>query len=43
MNRAEFMEKLRALLADVEDGEREEALNYYEDILTMPESRMNSK
>ena len=31
MNRAEFMEKLRALLADVEDGEREEALNYYED------------
>lgn len=31
MNRAEFMEKLRALLADVEDSEREEALNYYED------------
>ncbi len=31
MSRAEFMEKLRALLADVEEGEREEALNYYED------------
>lgn len=31
MSRAEFMEKLRALLADVEENEREEALNYYED------------
>lgn len=31
MNRAEFMEKLKNLLADIPEGEREEALNYYED------------
>ena len=31
MSRAEFMEKLKTLLADIPDGEREEALNYYED------------
>ena len=31
MNRAEFMKKLKALLSDIPDGEREEALNYYED------------
>ena len=31
MSRAEFMEKLKNLLADIPKGEREEALNYYED------------
>ena len=31
MSRAEFMEKLKNLLADIPEGEREEALNYYED------------
>lgn len=31
MNRAEFMEKLRELLSDISESEREEALNYYED------------
>lgn len=31
MNRAEFMEKLRELLSDIPENEREEALNYYED------------
>lgn len=31
MNRAEFMEKLKNLLSDIPAGEREEALNYYED------------
>lgn len=31
MNRAEFMEKLKNLLSDIPEWEREEALNYYED------------
>lgn len=31
MNRKEFMEKLRALLGDMEESEREEALSYYEE------------
>ena len=31
MTRAEFMEKLKNLLSDIPEGEREEALNYYED------------
>jgi len=31
MNRAEYMAKLRYLLADITEAEREEALNYYED------------
>lgn len=31
MNRKEFMEKLRALLSDMEESEREEALSYYEE------------
>lgn len=31
MNRAEFMEKLRELLSDISESEREEAINYYED------------
>lgn len=31
MSRAEFMEKLKTLLADIPEGERQEALNYYED------------
>lgn len=31
MNRAEFMERLRELLSDISESEREEALNYYED------------
>lgn len=31
MNRAEFMERLRELLGDISESEREEALNYYED------------
>lgn len=31
MSRAEFMERLRALLSEIEESEREEALNYYED------------
>lgn len=31
MNRAEFMSKLRELLSDISESEREEALNYYED------------
>lgn len=31
MNRAEFMKKLRMLLADMEAGERESALEYYEE------------
>lgn len=30
MNRAEFMEKLRILLSDIEESEREEALAFYE-------------
>lgn len=30
MNRAEFMKKLRTLLSDVEENEREEALEFYE-------------
>lgn len=30
MTRAEFMEKLKNLLSDIPEGEREEALNYYE-------------
>lgn len=31
MNRAEFMKRLRELLSDISESEREEALNYYED------------
>ena len=31
MNRAEFMARLRELLSDITEAEREEALNYYED------------
>ena len=31
MNRAEFMARLKELLADITEAEREEALNYYED------------
>lgn len=31
MTRAEFMEKLKNLLSDIPEGERIEALNYYED------------
>ena len=31
MSRAEFMEKLKNLLADIPEAEREEALTYYED------------
>lgn len=31
MNRAEFMDRLRNLLSDITEAEREEALNYYED------------
>lgn len=31
MNRAEFMERLRALLSDMEESERLEALSYYEE------------
>lgn len=31
MSRAEFMEKLKKLLADIPEAEREEALTYYED------------
>ncbi len=31
MSRTEFMEKLKNLLADIPESEREEALNYYED------------
>ncbi len=31
MNRAEFMSRLRELLSDITESEREEALNYYED------------
>ena len=31
MNRAEFMARLRDLLSDITEAEREEALNYYED------------
>ena len=31
MTRAEFMKKLKNLLSDIPEGEREEALNYYED------------
>jgi len=31
MTRAEFMAKLRELLSDITEAEREEALNYYED------------
>lgn len=30
MNRTEFIEKLKNLLSDIPEGEREEALNYYE-------------
>ena len=30
MNRTEFMKKLRTLLSDVEENEREEALEFYE-------------
>ena len=31
MNRAEFMARLRDLLSDITEAEREEAMNYYED------------
>lgn len=31
MNRAAFMDRLRELLSDITEAEREEALNYYED------------
>ncbi len=31
MNRKEFMKRLRELLSDISESEREEALNYYED------------
>lgn len=31
MNRTEFMKRLRELLSDISESEREEALNYYED------------
>lgn len=31
MNRAEFMARLRDLLSDITEAEREEAVNYYED------------
>lgn len=31
MNRAEFIERLKMLLSDISESEREEALNYYED------------
>ncbi len=31
MNRAQFMKRLRELLSDISESEREEALNYYED------------
>jgi uncharacterized membrane protein len=33
MNRLEFMQKLESLLSDISDGEREEALQYYNDYL----------
>lgn len=33
MNRVEFMKELEYLLADISEGEREEALQYYEDYL----------
>lgn len=31
MNRTEFIEKLKELLSDISESEREEAINYYED------------
>ena len=31
MNRQEFLEKLRLLLGDLSEEEREEAIQYYED------------
>ena len=31
MNRLEFMQQLEALLSDISQGEREEALQYYND------------
>lgn len=33
MNRLEFMQKLESLLSDISDGEREEALQYYNSYL----------
>lgn len=33
MNRLEFMQQLEALLSDISQGEREEALQYYNDYL----------
>ena len=39
MNRKKFIEELAFLLQDIEDAEREEAMQYYEDYLMMQEQR----
>ena len=43
MNRKKFIEELAFLLQDIEDAEREEAMQYYEDILMKLVQKMNSR
>ena len=43
MNRNEFMEKLERLLTGIPVDEREAALQYYTDILRMPERSTKRK
>ena len=43
MNRKQFMEQLERLLSDISEAERQEALEYYEDILMMQVLRMKEK
>lgn len=44
MNRTEYMRELDALLHGISKEEREEAMQYYNDIILMtPEARMKKK
>lgn len=43
MNRKKFIEELAFLLQDIEDAEREEAMQYYEDYLMKLVQKMNSR
>ena len=43
MNRKKFIEELAFLLQDIEDAEREEAMQYYEDYFDELVQKMNSR
>ena len=43
MNRVQFMEQLKKLLSDISEEERQEALEYYESYLMMPEKIRRQK